>query len=175
MSLKKKKKPGKKEWKEVVFQGLVSGLLRVPSWKSWGWTLRISLSPDLHVNAGMRRRLKATYRSSVGWDGMTFLQLHEPPPVTQWNPISLLTLHWKHWIRHSLQRSRTGLVWAATHLFNAAAFPSPAFLRPPRPLTRGRPRRQKVKNMLQKKKTYTLSTSLSDWQKNPTSVSGTES
>lgn len=48
-------------------------------------------STDLHVNARMRRRLNTTYRSSVGWDGMTFLQLHEPPPVIQWNPISSLT------------------------------------------------------------------------------------
>lgn len=164
----------KKAWKKGMKRGCISRTCVRSSKGSELKELRMDSenkpSPDLHVNAGMRRRLNATYRSSVGWDGMTFLQLHEPPPVTQWNPISLLTLHWKRWIRHSLQRSRTGLVWAATHLFNAAAFPSPAFLRPPRPLTRGQPRQQKVKNMLQKKKTYTLSTSLSDRQKNPTSI-----
>lgn len=165
MSLKKKK-PGKKGMKRgcisrtCVRSSKGSGLkeLRMDSENK---PFRLIYMWMLVWEEGLKPLTEARL-GEMAWHSSSCMSLHQSPSEIP-SACSLST--GSTGSRHSLRRSRTGLVWAATHLFNAAAFPSPAFLRPPRPLTRGQPRRQKVKNMSQKKKTYTLSTSLSDWQK----------
>lgn len=130
------------------------------------------LSPDLHVNAGMRRRLITAYRSSGGW-GVAW----QSPAA--WASTSHLMR--SHQITHSLLD--LALLPVIAHGFDQrcaarltlSVFLSPAFLRPSGPPTRGKQRQQKATNMLQKKKIYALSTSLFDWQKNTSVKEGTDS